>query len=186
MQNRDSRQKRHTQITQEFPLHQKPKYVPNIAPPHQEGAEVNTNILPQPYQVLPLPSQGLEANWEDISHPEGGTGHQPKRAMLENNPTTSSTRRSKRVPKPVDRLMMEIETLFKTIVKENQTRTITEAQGEIFCYQAMFPENFSDKNDNISHLNPLMAYKAKTEPDSMYLHETMHQENKEKFLNANL
>ena len=108
MPNRESCQKRRTQITQELPLHQNPKSVPNIALPHQEGGEVNTNTLPPQYQGLHPPSQGSEANWEDIAHPEGGTGQQPKRAMLENNPTTSSPRQSKRVTEPVDRFMLEI------------------------------------------------------------------------------
>ena len=48
----------------------------------------------------------------------------------------------------------------------------------------MFLEDFSDKNDNLSHLNPLMAYKATSDPDSMYLHEAMQQEDKSEFLKA--
>ena len=137
--NRESLQKRRTQITQEFPLHQKPKSVPNVAPPHKEGIKVNTNILPPPYQGLPPPIQVSEANWEDIARPDGGTVQQPKRVMLEDNPTTSSPRRSTRVTKPVDRIMVAMETVFETMVKENQTSTRTEVKGEIFCYQAMFP-----------------------------------------------
>ena len=73
---------------------------------------------------------------------------------------------------------MAMETVFETMVKGNQTRTRKEVQGEIFCYQAMFPEDFSDNNDNLSHLNPLMAYKATSDPDSMYLHEAMQQKDK--------
>ena len=115
--NRESRQKRRTQITQELPLHQKPKSFTNVSPPHQEGREVNTNTSPSPYQGLRTPSQVSEANWEEIAHPEGGTGQQPKRALLEDSPTTSSPRRSKRVTKPVDCLMMAMETVFETMVK---------------------------------------------------------------------
>ena len=74
--------------------------------------------------------------------------------------------------------MMKMETVFETMFKENQTRTRTEVRGEIFCYEAMFPEDCSDNNDNISHLNPLMAYKATTDPDYVYLHEDMQQEDK--------
>ena len=50
----------------------------------------------------------------------------------------------------------------------------------------MFPEDCSDNNDNLSHLNTLMAYKATTYPDSMYLNEAMHQEEKAEFLKAML
>ena len=122
--NRDSRQKRHNQITPELPSHQKPQSVPNIVQPRQEVEEVNINTIPlsPPYKVLPPSSQILEANQEDISQPEGGTGQQTKRAMSEDNRSTSSPRRSKRVTKPVDCLMMEMETVFLTMVQENQTR----------------------------------------------------------------
>ena len=93
--------------------------------------------------------------------------------MSKDNLSTSYPRRSKRVIKPVGCPMIEMETVFETMVKGNQTRTRKEVQGEIFCYQAMFPEDFSYNNDNLSHLNPLMAYKATSYPDSMYLHEAM-------------
>ena len=87
--------------------------------------------------------------------------------MLEENPTPSFPRRSKWVTKPVDFLMMEMETVYETMVKQKQTRTRTEVKGEIFCYQKMFPEDWSYNNDNLSHLNPLMAYKSTIDPDSM-------------------
>ena len=56
----------------------------------------------------------------------------------------------------------------------------------MFCYLAMFPEDCSDNNENPSYLNPLMAYKATTDPDSMYLHEAIQQEDKLEFLKAML
>ena len=48
----------------------------------------------------------------------------------------------------------------------------------------MFPEDCSDNNDNLSHLNPLMAYKTTSDPDSMYLHEAMKQEDRTELLKA--
>ena len=50
----------------------------------------------------------------------------------------------------------------------------------------MLPEDSSDNNDNLSHLNPLVTYKATTDPDYMKLHEVMHQEDKAEFLKAML
>ena len=79
---------------------------------------------------------------------------------------------------------MEMETVFVTMVKENKTRARKEVQGEIFFHQAMFPEDCPDNNDNLTHLNTLMAYKATSEPDSTYLHESMQQEDKTEFLKA--
>ena len=46
----------------------------------------------------------------------------------------------------------------------------------------MFPEDCSDNNDNLTHLNPLMVYKSTSDPDSMYLHEAMQQEDKTELL----
>ena len=48
----------------------------------------------------------------------------------------------------------------------------------------MFPEDCSDNNYNLSHLNTLMAYKFTSYPDSMYLHEAMQQEDKTEFLKS--
>ena len=48
----------------------------------------------------------------------------------------------------------------------------------------MFPEDCSDNNDNLSHLNPLMAYKSTSDPDYMYIHEAMQQEDKIEFLKS--
>ena len=50
----------------------------------------------------------------------------------------------------------------------------------------MFPEDCSDNNDNISHLNPLMEYKATLYPDYMYLHEAIQKEDTSEFLKAML
>ena len=79
-----------------------------------------------------------------------------------------------------------METVFVTMVKENQTRTRKEVQEGIFCYQAMFPEDCSNNNDNLTHLNPLMAYKSISDPNYMYLHEAMQQEDKTEFLKATM
>ena len=48
----------------------------------------------------------------------------------------------------------------------------------------MFSEDCSDNDENLTHLNPLMAYKATSDPDSMYLREAMQQEDKTESLKA--
>ena len=50
----------------------------------------------------------------------------------------------------------------------------------------MFPEDCSDNNENLSHLNNLMAHKDTTYPESIYLHEDMQQEDNSEFLKAML
>ena len=102
---------------------------------------MNKNALTTPYQGLPTPSKGSEANWEDIAQTEGGTGQQPNRAMLEDNPTTSSPLQSKRVTKPVDHLMMAMEKVFEKWLRITKQGPEQKSKGEIFFYQAMFPED---------------------------------------------
>jgi hypothetical protein len=42
--------------------------------------------------------------------------------------------------------------------------------GEIFCPQALFPDPYSSSEEE---QNPLTAYKATADPDTMYFHEAM-------------
>jgi hypothetical protein len=44
-----------------------------------------------------------------------------------------------------------------------------EIEGELFSFQAMF----SQDNDSLTQDNGLLAYKAKADPDTMYLHEAL-------------
>jgi hypothetical protein len=44
-----------------------------------------------------------------------------------------------------------------------------EIEGELFCFQAMF----SQDDDSLMQDNGLLAYKAKADPDTMYLHEAL-------------
>jgi hypothetical protein len=40
-------------------------------------------------------------------------------------------------------------------------------EGEIFCLKAMFPDTHPNK------ANPLLAFKATMDPDTMYMHEAL-------------
>jgi hypothetical protein len=52
-----------------------------------------------------------------------------------------------------------------------------DVEGEIFCLEAMFPSR-----EAIEHL--LMAFKATSDPDIMYLHKAMKEPNDDKFIRA--
>jgi hypothetical protein len=56
----------------------------------------------------------------------------------------------------------------------------TNIPSEIFCYEAMYPYGTT----NECEMNPLLAYKASTDPDMMYLHEAMHELDSAEFLKA--
>ena len=55
-----------------------------------------------------------------------------------------------------------------------------QVQGELFCMSTLF----SDDPDSIYEQHPLVAYKVTQDPDSMYMHEAMHQPDKEEFKKA--
>jgi hypothetical protein len=44
-----------------------------------------------------------------------------------------------------------------------------EIEGELFSFQAMF----SQDNDSLTQDNGLLAYKAESDPDTMYLHKAL-------------
>ncbi len=51
----------------------------------------------------------------------------------------------------------------------------TDIPGEIFSYQAMFPEYEHD------HINPFLAYKAVSDPDTLYYHQAMREPDRNEF-----
>jgi hypothetical protein len=54
--------------------------------------------------------------------------------------------------------------------------TRSDVEGEILCYVAMFPHN-----NRWSYRNPLLAYKAAPDLDTLYYHQAMREKDKEKF-----
>ncbi len=53
--------------------------------------------------------------------------------------------------------------------------TQTDIPGEIFAYQAMFPEHKHD------HIDPFLAYKAVSDPDTLHYHQAMREPDRNKF-----
>ena len=56
--------------------------------------------------------------------------------------------------------------------------------GELLCLEALFPDGASNYNLMQMEDNPLMAYKATSDPDTMYHHEAMREPDKEEFKQA--
>jgi Reverse transcriptase (RNA-dependent DNA polymerase) len=54
----------------------------------------------------------------------------------------------------------------------------SQIEGEIFCLEAMFPDG------KVGNEHPLYAFKASTDPDTMYLHEAMKEPDREQFKEA--
>ena len=81
---------------------------------------------------------------------------------------------------------MVMETVINQMMDENKARTKNEIQGEIFCYAALYPTDTEGKQDVLPSMHPLMAYKATSDPDSMYLHQAMKEPYRSNFLTAML
>ena len=93
-------------------------------------------------------------------------------------------RRSTRVSRPVignrlvDALTVQV---VEATVPEDQTESPEEdtpAQGELFSYSTLFP--LHDEED----VDPIQAYAASADPDTLYHHEAMREPDREKFMTA--
>jgi hypothetical protein len=81
-------------------------------------------------------------------------------------------RSSSRKPQPVKRLIEAMLVEIKGVTRHD-------VEGEIFCLEAMFPSREEIEN-------PLVAYKATSDPNMMYLHEAMKEPDADNFVNAML
>jgi hypothetical protein len=61
------------------------------------------------------------------------------------------------------------------MMAETGCMTTQDIEGEIFCLRAMYPQT-ELKED------PLMAYKASADPDTMYMHQAVKEPDKDKFI----
>ncbi len=88
----------------------------------------------------------------------------------------SGPRRSGRTRKPVERL---IEVMEAEIY--DNTKSAEGIEGELFCYEALFGQTAQEYQNS----DPLHVYKAAhTDPDTMYMHEAMKQDDAKEFKKA--
>jgi hypothetical protein len=66
--------------------------------------------------------------------------------------------------------------ILAAMCTEISEATRGDVEGEIYCYVAMFPND-----DRWSYRDPLLAYKAVSDPDTLYYHQAMKEEDREKF-----
>ena len=59
--------------------------------------------------------------------------------------------------------------------------TSHDVEGEIFCYVTMFPDD-----DRTDYDDPLLAYKAVSDPDTLYYHQAMREDDREEFKSSML
>jgi transposase InsO family protein len=70
-----------------------------------------------------------------------------------------------------------VERLIKAMLAETSRQTANNIEGEIFCLQAMYPITELEKD-------PLLAYKASSDPDTMYMHQAVKEPDRDNFIEA--
>jgi hypothetical protein len=76
--------------------------------------------------------------------------------------------------------------LIKAMITEISEATKQDIEGEILCLEAMFPKGHETYENMLMEHDPLYAYKATSDPDTMYLHEAMREADSDTFKEAML
>ena len=142
-----------------------------------EAAKQREPSNDQPLQFALEPSQSQLAATPDSPTPpqaEGAAAAQAEQPL----------RRSTRVSKPVignrlvDALVVQVVEATVPADQEELPDETAPAQGEIYAFSTLFP--LHDEED----VDPIHAYAASADPDTLYYHESMKEPDKEKFLEA--
>jgi hypothetical protein len=90
------------------------------------------------------------------------------------NPTQSQGRPKRNIKPP--------QRLIEAMLAEMKPTAPASVEGEIYCLQALFPDAIDAPQEGEHH--PLTAYKATSDPDTMYMHEAMQEPDAPKFIEA--
>ena len=71
-----------------------------------------------------------------------------------------------------------VKRLIEAMTAEMSASTSHDVEGEIFCLSAMFPKGGSPDLED----NPLLEFKAKADPDTMYMHEALKEPDRAQFI----
>lgn len=94
----------------------------------------------------------------------------PKQVQI-SEPSVTTTKSGRKVTKA----QRYIETMMAEI--KCQTRN-SMVEGEIFCFETLYPDCDTTVED------PLLAYKATADPDTMYMHQAMKEHDRGEFIKA--
>ena len=76
---------------------------------------------------------------------------------------------------------MPTKRLIEVMLAEMRTATSNDVEGEIYCYQSLYPQSWEGETRD-----PLQVYKATADPDTMYLHQAMREPDKANFVDSML
>ena len=87
---------------------------------------------------------------------------------------TASQQKSARMSKPINRLIEVMQTEIAQSTAGNKI------PGELFCLSVLTGFDSETEGD----VNPILAFKAHTDPDTMYRHEAMREPDRDEFIKA--
>src|SRR6056300_397126 len=126
----------------------------------------DTDMLQQQHSDVTAPSQANESTRpSNIEVGDSGTAteNQPDSQQV-----SSSTQSTSAAENTINAMMAELS-----------YATANDIEGEIFCFEAMFP-NYAGEPEQ----DPLQAFKATSDPDTMYMHEAMREKDADEFKRA--
>jgi Reverse transcriptase (RNA-dependent DNA polymerase) len=161
---------------------------PDASPITSEGDAHAPTLTLRPAATMETPDRSLQppAGHDDTSDGQAETGTVSEHthmgdAALPTAPAADAgahaTERPQRQRRPVQRF---IEMMAAVCFVAQAVASTIQVSGEIFCLQAMFPDDGPD--DLVAH--PLLAFGATADPDTLYYHEAMKAPDKEHFIQA--
>ena len=128
----------------------------------------------------------LEPTQSQMNAVSDSTPEQPQAEVPEPAQAEAPLRRSTRISKPVigNRLVdaLAVQVVEATVPAEETESTVEDSpvQGELFSHSTLFPLH----NKVELELDPIQAYAASADPDTLYHHEAMKEPDKAEFLKA--
>ena len=120
----------------------------------------------------------LENQQQDSQSPVSETTTDAGRPDSSNNNDGGRQPESQQVPNSSQQ-SHPAEKVMKAMTAELSNATVNDIEGEIFCFEAMFP-NYAGEPEQ----DPLQVFKATSDPDTMYMHEAMRQKDANEFRKA--
>ena len=99
----------------------------------------------------------------------------PNHTRMQSTPTRTETLEQNGPLLQTSRVAISLNAIVSAIMTPTTVAGINAVPGERLSYQAFFSDTVS------SHMDPLLAFKASADPDTMYLHQAMKQPDKQKF-----
>jgi hypothetical protein len=112
-------------------------------------------------QRAPAAAEGTDGGTQALTRANGSTIEQADRRSGQRR---RSSRKANSSPD-----------MLYALTAELIANTQTDVPGEIFAYQAMFPDHEHD------HIDPFLAYKAVSDPDTLYYHQAMKEPDRSEF-----